>query len=143
VMSDPTRLRQATLNLLSNAGKFTKDGVVTLSIAREHTASHDWITISVRDTGIGITPENLRKLFHQFNQAEASTAARYGGTGLGLALSRDLCRAMRGEITVESEFGRGSCFTIRVPAYIEATPDTEPQRASDAAGERRREAHAA
>jgi signal transduction histidine kinase len=120
VMSDPTRLRQATLNLLSNAGKFTKNGKVTLSVAREKMASVDWIKISVKDTGIGISQDNLGKLFRDFNQAEASTEARYGGTGLGLALSQKLCAVMGGAITVDSEPGRGSCFTIRVPAFIDA-----------------------
>lgn len=74
----------------------------------------------MKDTGIGVTQDNLRKLFKNFNQAEASTASLYGGTGLGLALSQGLCRMMGGEITVESEYGRGSCFTICIPAYIDA-----------------------
>jgi signal transduction histidine kinase len=120
VISDATRLRQATLNLLSNAGKFTRGGRVTFAITREKREVGDWIRIAVRDTGIGVTPDNLRKLFKNFNQAEASTASLYGGTGLGLALSQGLCRMMGGEITVESEYGRGSCFTISVPAYIDA-----------------------
>jgi signal transduction histidine kinase len=119
MISDATKLRQSVLNLLSNAGKFTKDGRVTLSITRERMAPSDWIIISVDDTGIGITPDNLAKLFKDFNQAESSTAAKYGGTGLGLALSQNLCRMMGGSITVESSYGRGSRFTIRVPAYLE------------------------
>jgi signal transduction histidine kinase len=120
VISDATRLRQATLNLLSNAGKFTRAGRVTLAVSREKKATGDWMKIAVRDTGIGVTQDNLRKLFQNFNQAEASTASLYGGTGLGLALSQGLCRMMGGEITVESEYGRGSCFTISIPAYIDA-----------------------
>jgi signal transduction histidine kinase len=119
MISDATKLRQSVLNLLSNAGKFTKDGRVTLSITREKMAASDWISISVDDTGIGITPDNVAKLFKDFNQAESSTAAKYGGTGLGLALSQNLCRMMGGSITVESTYGRGSRFTIRVPAYLE------------------------
>jgi len=118
MVGDQTKLRQAVLNLLSNAAKFTKAGSVTLSVAREGTAGGDWIRIAVQDTGIGISRENLPKLFQNFNQAEASTASRYGGTGLGLALSQKLCRLMGGEITVESMPGNGSCFTIRVPAII-------------------------
>jgi signal transduction histidine kinase len=118
-ISDATRLRQATLNLLSNAGKFTNGGTVTLTVAREKSISGDWIGIAVQDTGIGITPENLQRLFQDFNQAEPSTASKYGGTGLGLALSQNLCHMMGGEITVESEYGRGSRFAIRVPAYID------------------------
>jgi signal transduction histidine kinase len=119
VISDATRLRQAILNLLSNAGKFTKNGRVTLQITREKGDAEDWIRVAVSDTGIGISPDNLQKLFKDFNQAEASTSSKYGGTGLGLALSQSLCRMMGGDISVESEFGRGSCFIIRVPAYIE------------------------
>ena len=119
VISDATRLRQAILNLLSNAGKFTKNGRVTLQITREKGDAEDWIGIAVSDTGIGITASNLKKLFQDFNQADASTSSKYGGTGLGLALSQNLCRMMGGDISVESEFGRGSRFTIRVPAYIE------------------------
>jgi signal transduction histidine kinase len=119
VLSDATRLRQAALNLLSNAGKFTNGGTVTLLVAREKRAAGDWISIAVEDTGIGITQENLQKLFQDFNQAEASTSSKYGGTGLGLALSQSLCHMMGGEITVHSDYGRGSRFTIRVPAYID------------------------
>jgi signal transduction histidine kinase len=118
VIGDATKLRQAVLNLLSNAAKFTKRGRVMLKAERETDATGDWIVIAVRDTGIGISRENLPKLFQNFNQAEASTSSRYGGTGLGLALSQKLCRMMGGEITVESELGHGSCFTIRVPAAL-------------------------
>jgi signal transduction histidine kinase len=125
-ISDATRLRQATLNLLSNAGKFTHNGRVTLAVAREKRAGGDWIRIAVTDSGIGITKDNLSKLFKNFNQAEASTASRFGGTGLGLALSQALCRMMGGDITVKSEIGRGSCFTISIPAYIEAHQQIEP-----------------
>lgn len=119
VISDETRLRQAVLNLLSNAGKFTKHGRVTLSASRHTERGEDWVRLSVTDTGIGITADNLLKLFKDFNQADASTASKYGGTGLGLALSRHLCRMMGGNIDVQSEFGRGSRFTIRIPAYLE------------------------
>jgi signal transduction histidine kinase len=120
MISDATKLRQSVLNLL-NAGKFTKEGRVTLSIVRERRIAGDWMRISVEDNGIGITQENVQKLFKDFNQAEASTATKYGGTGLGLALSQSLCRMMGGAITVESSYGRGSKFTIRVPAYVEDT----------------------
>ena len=119
VISDATRLRQAILNLLSNAGKFTKKGRVTLRITREKGDAEDWIRIAVSDTGIGISPDNLQNLFQDFNQGDASTSSKYGGTGLGLALSQNLCRMMGGDILVESEVGRGSRFTIRVPGYIE------------------------
>jgi signal transduction histidine kinase len=122
VISDPTRLRQAILNLLSNAGKFTRRGKVALSARRVRRGHQDWIEISVRDTGIGIKPENLQRLFTEFNQAEASTERQFGGTGLGLAVSQSLCRAMNGRIRVESEYGQGSCFTIEIPAQLERTP---------------------
>src|SRR5216683_1435602 len=121
IVSDATKLRQAVLNLLSNAAKFTNRGRVTLGAMREK-SDGDWIRIAVRDTGIGIRPEVLPKLFQNFNQAEASTSSRYGGTGLGLALSQKLCRMMGGEITVESDPGRGSCFTIRIPAMLPTQP---------------------
>lgn len=124
VMSDPTRMRQMTLNLLSNAGKFTTNGIVTLTAKREQDEACDWVAMCVSDTGIGISEDNLGKLFHDFNQADASTASLYGGTGLGLALSRKIARMMGGEITVTSELGKGSTFTIRVPAYIGATSVT-------------------
>jgi signal transduction histidine kinase len=120
VISDATRLRQATLNLLSNAGKFTRGGRISLAVLRDKRAAGDWINIAIKDTGIGITPDNLLKLFKNFNQAEASTASKYGGTGLGLALSQRLCQMMGGAITVVSDYGRGSCFTISIPAYIDA-----------------------
>jgi signal transduction histidine kinase len=131
VIGDATKLRQAALNLLSNAAKFTNGGRVLLRVMRERTPQGDWISLAVHDTGIGISPENLPKLFQNFNQAEASTSSRYGGTGLGLALSQKLCRMMGGEITVESDVGRGSSFTIRVPAALSAPPrlasaDTAP-----------------
>lgn len=111
VMIDETRLRQIVFNLLSNAGKFTSKGVVTLSISR----AADTFVISVKDTGIGISRQNIEKLFTDFSQAEASTAAKYGGTGLGLALCRSLCHLMGGEISVESDVGRGSTFSVRLP----------------------------
>jgi PAS domain S-box-containing protein len=128
VIGDKTKLRQAVLNLLSNAAKFTKEGSVTLMLARYGAADGDWIRIAVRDTGIGISDENLPKLFQNFSQVETFASRRYGGTGLGLALSKNLCELMGGEISVESEPGRGSCFTIRVPA----TPRTSPSGAAAA-----------
>lgn len=128
MISDATKLRQSVLNLLSNAGKFTKDGRVSLNVARERGTTGDWIRICIEDNGIGITPDNVQKLFKDFNQAEASTSTKYGGTGLGLALSQSLCRMMGGAITVESTYGRGSRFTIRVPAYIEDEEASQRKR---------------
>jgi signal transduction histidine kinase len=111
---DPMRLRQILLNLLSNACKFTKQGQVTLR-ARKVAEGGDWIELAVADTGIGMTPEQLTKLFAEFSQAEASTAKKYGGTGLGLAISRKLARMMGGDVTVTSEPGKGSVFSVRLP----------------------------
>jgi signal transduction histidine kinase len=111
---DPMRLRQILLNLLSNACKFTKQGEVTLR-ARRILDGGDTIELAVADTGIGMTPEQLGRLFQEFSQAEASTAKKYGGTGLGLAITRKLARMMGGEVTVTSEEGRGSVFTVSLP----------------------------
>ena len=108
------RLRQILLNLLSNACKFTKQGEVALRV-RKVVDGCDWIELAVSDTGIGMTPEQLSKLFEEFSQAEASTAQRYGGTGLGLAITRKLARMMGGDVTVTSEPGKGSVFTVRLP----------------------------
>jgi signal transduction histidine kinase/ActR/RegA family two-component response regulator len=122
IHSDSTKIRQILLNLLSNAGKFTEHGHITLRTTRETDAAGDWMSISVTDTGIGISGEQLDRLFSEFTQADPSTTRRYGGTGLGLALSRRLCRMLGGDITVQSSFGKGSTFTVRVPSSI---PETE------------------
>ena len=111
---DPLRLRQILLNLLSNACKFTKEGEVKLQ-ARRMADGRDVIELSVSDTGIGMTPEQQAKLFEEFTQADATTAQRFGGTGLGLAITRKLARMMGGDVTVTSEPGKGSAFTVRLP----------------------------
>jgi signal transduction histidine kinase len=111
---DPMRLRQILLNLLSNACKFTKNGEVSLR-ARRAGNGRGTIELAVADTGIGMTPEQMGKLFQEFSQAEASTAKTYGGTGLGLAITRKLARLMGGDVTVTSEHGKGSVFTVRLP----------------------------
>ncbi|HTY06994.1 MAG TPA: GAF domain-containing protein [Gemmatimonadales bacterium] len=110
--SDETRIRQVLFNLLSNASKFTERGAITLDVSR----AGDVVTFAVSDTGIGMTPEQQDKLFEAFVQADASIAARFGGTGLGLAISRRLCRLMGGDIEVSSHIGRGTTFTVRLPA---------------------------
>ena len=112
---DPMRLRQVLLNLLSNACKFTKEGEVALRGRRVSNGGH-WIELSVSDTGIGMTPEQQAKLFEEFTQADATTTQRFGGTGLGLAITRKLARMMGGDVTVTSEPGKGSVFTVRLPA---------------------------
>jgi signal transduction histidine kinase/CheY-like chemotaxis protein len=119
---DPMRLRQILLNLLSNACKFTKQGEVKLRV-KKVVDGRSWIEISVADTGIGLTPEQQAKLFEEFTQADSSTARQYGGTGLGLAITRKLARMMGGDVTVTSESGKGSVFTVRLPAGA-ASPAT-------------------
>ena len=118
--ADQTRIRQALLNLVSNANKFTEHGSVTVDVARVTSKGSEEITMAVRDTGIGMSAEQLSRLFQEFVQADPSTTRKYGGTGLGLAISRRFCQMMGGEITVESQLGKGSTFTIRLPAHIEA-----------------------
>jgi signal transduction histidine kinase/CheY-like chemotaxis protein len=112
---DPMRLRQILLNLLSNACKFTTQGEVKLRV-RKVADGRNWVEFAVADTGIGMTAEQQAKLFEEFTQADSSTARRYGGTGLGLAITRKLARMMGGDVTVASEPGKGSIFTVRLPA---------------------------
>jgi signal transduction histidine kinase/CheY-like chemotaxis protein len=116
--ADLTKVRQALFNLLSNACKFTERGTISLTVVREVAEGRDSMMFAVGDTGIGMTPEQVSRLFEAFSQADAATTRRYGGTGLGLALSRRLCRMMGGDVTVESVAGRGSTFTIRLPAEV-------------------------
>ncbi|OYU97850.1 MAG: hypothetical protein CFE45_18785, partial [Burkholderiales bacterium PBB5] len=112
---DPTRLSQALLNLLSNAVKFTQQGVVMLSCRFDGgQGGQPLIRFEVRDTGIGIAPEVLPRLFTRFSQADSSTARRYGGTGLGLAITREIVQLMGWQITVDSTPGSGSCFTVEL-----------------------------
>ena len=113
--ADQMRLRQALLNLMSNANKFTERGTISVDARQRQENGRDWITIAVADTGIGMTPEQMGKLFQEFSQADASTTRKYGGTGLGLAISKRFCQMMGGDIAVESEPGKGSVFTVRVP----------------------------
>jgi adenylate cyclase len=113
--ADSMRLKQILLNLLSNACKFTKEGEIALRVRRV-ADGRDWVELAVADTGIGLTDEQQAKLFQEFTQADSLTARRYGGTGLGLALSRKLARMMGGDVTVASEPGKGSVFTVRLPA---------------------------
>jgi signal transduction histidine kinase len=116
--ADSMRLKQILLNLLSNACKFTKEGEVALRV-RKVADGRDWVDLAVADTGIGLTAEQQAKLFQDFTQADSLTARRYGGTGLGLALSRKLARMMGGDVTVASELGKGSVFTVRLPSGTE------------------------
>jgi signal transduction histidine kinase len=129
--ADQMRLRQALLNLMSNANKFTERGTICIAARQQQGGSRDWVTISVSDTGIGMTTEQMGKLFQEFSQASSATASKYGGTGLGLAISKRFCQMMGGDITVDSEVGRGSTFTIRMPRIVDAPKEVVATNAAD------------
>jgi PAS domain S-box-containing protein len=116
--TDVTKLRQVLLNLLSNASKFTKEGKVTFSVAREKRGDREWVVFSVKDSGIGMNEAQVSKLFQAFSQADASTTRKYGGTGLGLAISRKFCQMMGGDIEVQSVPGQGSTFSVHLPVDV-------------------------
>lgn len=113
--NDLTKIRQVLFNLLSNACKFTEQGTISMDVTQDSADSIGWITFRVRDSGIGMTEEQMTKLFQEFSQADTSTGQKYGGTGLGLAISKRFCQMMGGDISVESEYGVGSTFTTRLP----------------------------
>jgi len=143
VRADLTKLRQSLFNLLSNASKFTEDGTVTLAVNRERRDDGDRIMIAVTDTGIGIKEDKLEHVFEEFSQADDSTSRDFGGTGLGLPISRRFCRMMGGDISVTSDFGVGSTFTIELPAQVDAleaarasAPSEDPKIDVTDAGER-------
>ncbi len=123
--SDLTKLRQSLFNLLSNAAKFTEGGLIRLSARRRATPEGDRLEFAVRDSGIGMTPEQMGRVFESFTQAEDSTTRKYGGTGLGLTITRRFCEMMGGSIAVDSTPGEGSSFHIELPAEVAETP-TEP-----------------
>ena len=127
ICSDQDKIRQIMLNLLSNAAKFTHEGQIEISV---ETNGPDRISLSVKDTGIGISPDMLPKIFTKFQQADSSTTRKYGGTGLGLAISRDLANLLGGELTVQSELGKGSTFTLTIPTQYRnsALLSSEPSR---------------
>ncbi len=118
MVSDDLKIRQCLLNLLGNAAKFTEDGEIVLLARREHRDGRDWLVFGVRDTGIGMTEEQLGRLFTRFSQADESTTRQFGGTGLGLAITRAFCRKLGGEVRVESVPGAGTTFTIELPATL-------------------------
>ncbi|MDH3886104.1 MAG: response regulator, partial [Desulfobacterales bacterium] len=127
---DITKLRQSLLNLLSNAAKFTHEGTITLRVAREQADGLEWLSFAVNDSGIGIAEEKLEHVFEEFSQADNSTTRDYGGTGLGLAISRRFCQMLGGDLTVASQVGVGSTFTIRLPANLpgaEVPPEASSQ----------------
>jgi len=118
--ADLTKVRQVLLNLLSNACKFTERGTITLAVVREHdeASGGEAVVLRVSDTGVGMTPAQMDRLFEAFAQAEASTTSKYGGTGLGLAITKRFSQMMGGDVTVQSESGKGSTFTVRLPATV-------------------------
>jgi hypothetical protein len=117
--SDVVKVRQTLLNLLSNACKFTERGTITLTADREGNGAGDWLVFRVGDSGIGMTPEQMARLFEAFSQADATTSRKYGGTGLGLAITRRFCQMMGGDVQVASDPGKGSTFTVRLPATLD------------------------
>jgi signal transduction histidine kinase/DNA-binding response OmpR family regulator len=129
--ADLTKVRQALFNLLSNAAKFTHEGEIGLMVRAEHEDGADWVRMAVSDSGIGIPPEKIDHVFEEFSQADETTTRDYGGTGLGLPISRRFCQMMGGDITVESTVGKGSTFIIRLP--VDVKQDMENAEAGDEA----------
>jgi PAS domain S-box-containing protein len=127
ITADLIKFRQVLYNLLSNAAKFTESGDIQLTAVHETINDHDWLTIRVADTGIGMTDEQIGRLFQPFVQGDNSTTRKYGGTGLGLAISRHFCHMMGGDIAVDSEPGRGSIFTIHLPFQQKIIPESEEE----------------
>jgi signal transduction histidine kinase len=138
--ADRTKVRQILLNLLNNAAKFTERGRIGFVVRRERRpgplvdAATDWIYFRIADTGIGMSAKQIRSIFRPFAQGDATIARDYGGTGLGLAISQRFCQMMGGEISVESELGRGSTFTVRLPAVVEvnSAPETPTEQTGSA-----------
>jgi signal transduction histidine kinase len=118
LFTDETKLRQSLLNLMSNACKFTEDGVVSLDMRREQLHGRDSIRIAVKDTGLGIPPDEIGKLFQAFHQVDGSQTRKFGGTGLGLSITKSLCEMLGGDIAVASTPGKGSTFTMRLPVEL-------------------------
>src|SRR6202035_3349576 len=128
--ADQIKVRQALFNLLSNAVKFTHEGNITLDAGRQSMDGSEWIVFRVTDTGIGLSPEQIVKLFQDFTQADASTTRKFGGTGLGLVLTRRFCQMMGGDVTARSVSGEGSVFTIKLPAVV---GEVKPEAAAESA----------
>ena len=122
---DQLKLRQSLINLIGNAAKFSEDGDIALTVRRSTEEGADWLTFAVSDTGIGLTDEQMGRLFQRFSQADESTTRQFGGTGLGLAITRAFCERMGGEIGVESTYGAGATFTIRLPAELAVHEEEE------------------
>ena len=124
VYGDETRLRQCLLNLMSNGCKFSENGVVSLTAQNVVVSGEEWLNFEVSDTGIGMSPEQLDKVFKEFTQAEGNTTAKFGGTGLGLSITKQLVEMMGGSVSVESTVGKGSTFQLRVPKHVKEIADT-------------------
>jgi signal transduction histidine kinase len=124
---DPLRFRQSVLNLISNACKFTDHGTIELAVEEEQIDGEGWLLWKVSDTGPGMSPEGIKKLFKPFSQLDGSATRKHGGTGLGLAISQQLCQAMGGRITVQSSPNRGSTFTIYMPTHVEPGSEKSKQ----------------
>jgi len=133
--SDLTKIRQTLFNLLSNASKFTEKGKLRLVVTRTMENGADWLRFAVSDSGIGMSPEQMGRLFKAFSQADASTTRKFGGTGLGLAISREFCQLLGGDITVESAPGEGSTFTVALPASAPQEESVAPVPASKVSAE--------
>jgi signal transduction histidine kinase/CheY-like chemotaxis protein len=136
--ADKVKVRQALYNLLSNAAKFTHEGFITLQAERQRMDNSEWIVFRITDTGIGLSDEKILRLFQDFTQADASTTRKFGGTGLGLALTRRFCQMMGGDVTVRSVAGEGSTFTIKLPGVVtEAKVEPVEELVPDPTDERR------
>ncbi len=126
MFTDVTKVRQTLLNLLSNAGKFTEKGQITLEAKRVIEGGLEWMVFVVADTGIGMSEEQVERLFKEFSQADSSTTRKYGGTGLGLAISKRFCQMLGGDISVKSKLGQGATFTVKLPAITPKTLEAQP-----------------
>lgn len=131
IIGDEVKLRQILFNLLSNAAKFTNKGLVTLAVKRQGQQGNQQLSFTVSDSGIGMTPEQVGKVFIPFVQADASTTRQFGGTGLGLAISKDICEIMGGHISAQSEFGKGSTFTVLIPIDALSIESQDPKDTKD------------
>ena len=120
IETDQSKLHQCLLNLLGNANKFTEDGVITLKVSSSADDSQSWVHFTIKDTGIGMTREQLAKAFEPFTQADASTTRRFGGSGLGLTLTKQFAELMGGTLKAKSRYEHGSIFTLTVPNMLQS-----------------------
>jgi signal transduction histidine kinase len=130
MQSDLTKIRQTLFNLIGNAAKFTKAGHIKLVVGTQTKSRRQFITFAISDTGIGMKPDQLGRLFEPFTQADESTTRKYGGTGLGLAISRRFCRMLGGDIEAQSKLRKGSTFTVTLPRKTKKPPKTETSEES-------------